>query len=134
MVFIPPKGRLSLEDQLLMVLEYLREYRTYCHIAKSYGVSESSAYKAVEWIEDTLINHPDFSLPGLKALVKSDREYEVVLIDATESLIDPPQKKQKHFYSGKKKKHTLESQIIVDKKTQAVICASFSNGKRHDFI
>jgi hypothetical protein len=41
--------------------------------------------------------------------------------------------KQKHFYSGKKKRHTLKSQIVVDKKTKKVICTSFSNGKKHDF-
>lgn len=41
--------------------------------------------------------------------------------------------KQKHFYSGKKKKHTLKSQIVVDKKTKKVICTFFSNGKKHDF-
>lgn len=41
--------------------------------------------------------------------------------------------KQKHFYSGKKKRHTLKSQIAVDKKTKKVICTFFSNGKKHDF-
>jgi hypothetical protein len=86
------KNKLSLEDQLLMALEYLREYRTYFHIGKSYGISESSAYKAVRWIEETLIKHPDFSLPGRKALLKSDRDYEVILIDATETPIERPKK------------------------------------------
>ena len=33
---------LSIEDQILMTLEYLREYRTYFHLGQSYGVSESS--------------------------------------------------------------------------------------------
>nr|NGY94897.1 hypothetical protein [Neochlamydia sp. AcF84] len=58
------QDKLSLEDMLLMALEYMREYRTYFHISQSYGVSETSAYKAVKWIEDTLIKHPDFALPG----------------------------------------------------------------------
>ena len=31
------KNKLSLENQLLMALEYIREYRTYFHISKSYG-------------------------------------------------------------------------------------------------
>ena len=39
------KNKLSIENQLLMALEYIREYRTYFHIANSYGVSESAAYK-----------------------------------------------------------------------------------------
>ncbi|CAM4440369.1 MAG: IS5 family transposase ISOt6 [Legionellaceae bacterium] len=34
------RNKLSIEDRLLMALEYLREYRTYFHISRSYGVSE----------------------------------------------------------------------------------------------
>ena len=55
------KNKLSLENQLLMAVEYIREYRTYFHISKSYGVSESTAYKTVRWVEDTLIKHQDFA-------------------------------------------------------------------------
>ncbi|KJV52034.1 DDE superendonuclease family protein [Orientia tsutsugamushi str. Gilliam] len=35
------KNKLNLEEQLLMDLEYLREYRTYFHIGQNYGISES---------------------------------------------------------------------------------------------
>ena len=86
------KNKLCLEDQLLMALEYLREYRTYFHISQSYGVSESTAYKTIKWVEDTLIKHPDFALPGKKALVKSDVGYEVVLVDVTETPVERPKK------------------------------------------
>ena len=41
-------NKLCLEDRLLIALEYIREYRTYFHIANSYGISESSAYKTVK--------------------------------------------------------------------------------------
>ena len=93
------KPKLALEDRLLMALEYIREYRTYFHVSQSYGVSESTCYKTIKWIENTLIKHPDFALPGRKALLKSDMEYELVLIDATETPyvknpIDSRQKKQ----------------------------------------
>jgi len=83
---------LCMEDRLLMTLEYLREYRTYFHVASSYGISESSCYRNIKWIEDTLIKHPVFALPGRKALLKSEMEYEVVLIDATETPIERPKK------------------------------------------
>ena len=88
------KSKLSIEDRLLMALEYIREYRTYFHVSQSYGLSESTAYDIIKWIEDTLIRHPDFALPGRKALLKSDMEYEVVLIDATETQIERPKKKK----------------------------------------
>jgi hypothetical protein len=87
------KKKLSIENMLLMTLEYIREYRTYFHISQSYSVSESNAYKTVKWVEDTLIKHPDFALPGRKALLKSDVEYEIVLIDASETPIERPKKK-----------------------------------------
>ena len=99
------KNKLCIEEQLLMALEYIREYRTYFHTSQSYGVSESSAYKTVRWVEDTLIKHPDFSLPGRKALLKSDMEYEVVLIDATETPIERP-KKDKNTITQAKRKNT----------------------------
>jgi hypothetical protein len=87
------RNRVSIEDQLLMALEYMREYRTYFHVAKSYAVSESTAYKTVRWVEDTLIKDPAFALPGRKALLKSDIEYRVVLVDASETPIERPKKK-----------------------------------------
>ena len=61
-------NKLRIEDMLLMTLEYLREYRTYFHISQSYTVSESTAYKTIKWVEDTLIKHPLFALPGRKEL------------------------------------------------------------------
>jgi hypothetical protein len=88
-------NNLPMEDRLLMTLEYLREYRTYFHIAASYGLSESSCYRNIKWIEDTLIKHPLFALPGKKALLKSDMEYELVLVDAAESPIERPKKGSK---------------------------------------
>ncbi|SPR09696.1 IS5 family transposase ISOt6 [Orientia tsutsugamushi] len=97
------KNKLNLEEQLLMVLEYLREYRTYFHIGQNYVVSESSAYKAVKWVEDTLVKHPNFALPGRKALMKSDANYEVVLIDATESPIERPKKNKNSIIQERRK-------------------------------
>ena len=97
------KNKLSIEDQLLLALEYLREYRTYFHIGQSYGISESSAYKASRWVEDTLIKHPDFALPGRKALEKSDMQYEIILVDATETPIERPKKSNAPFTLERKK-------------------------------
>jgi hypothetical protein len=86
------KPKLSLEEKLLAALEYWREYRTYAHIAASYGVHESNMHRTIKWIEDVLIQDGTFSLPGKKALLKSDVEYEVVLIDATETPVERPKR------------------------------------------
>lgn len=94
---------LPMEERLLMALEYLREYRTYAHIATSYGVSERCAFDTVRWVEDTLIKAKEFALPGRKALLKSDYEFEVILIDASESPIERPKKNKKSFIQAKRK-------------------------------
>jgi hypothetical protein len=96
----PP--HLSIEDRLLMTLEYLREYRTYFHLGQSYGLSESACYRNCRWIEDTLIKSKTFSLPGKKALLRSNAEFEIILIDATETPIERPKKKDSLQKTDKK--------------------------------
>ena len=84
--------KLSMEERLLAALEYWREYRTFAHIAASYGISESKMHTSIRWIEDVLIKDGTFSIPGKKALLGTDAEFEVVLVDATETPIERPKK------------------------------------------
>ena len=42
-------------------------------------------------------------------------------------------KKQRHFYSGKKKRHTQKAQLIADKRTGKIIATAFCEGKKQDF-
>lgn len=97
------KNKLSVEETLLMTLEYLREYRTYFHVSKSYGISEGYAYKTIRWVEDTLIKSKKFSLPGRKVLLKSDVGYEIVLVDASEHPVQRPKKNKNVSILGKRK-------------------------------
>jgi hypothetical protein len=83
---------LGIEDQLLMMLGYWREYRTYFHIGQAYGLSESAAYRNIKWCENTLAKSKAFRLPGRKAVAASARVFDVVLIDATETPIERPKK------------------------------------------
>ena len=86
------KPTLSEEEMLLAALEYWREYRTYAHIAASYGIHESNMYRLIKWVEDVLVKDGTFSLPGKKALLKSNVEHEVVQIDVTESPVERPKR------------------------------------------
>ena len=95
-------NNLTIENRILMTLEYLREYRTYLHIGASYGLSESNAFANIRWIENVLIKSKEFSLPGKKALLKSDNEFEVILIDATETPIERPKKNNDFSIRAKK--------------------------------
>jgi hypothetical protein len=52
----------------------------------------SQISRIVKWVEDTLIKDGASSLPGKKALLKSEMEYKVVLIDATETPVERPKR------------------------------------------
>ena len=95
------RNKLNLKDQLLVTLEYIREYRTYFHIGKSYDISESTVYKTVRWVEDTLIKHPAFALPGRKELINNN--YDTILIDATETPIERQKKSKRSSNPAKRR-------------------------------
>jgi hypothetical protein len=91
----PKRGKgpsLRVEDQLLMMLMYNREYRTYLHIAADYEISESQCWRVINDLQDILIQSKAFSLPGKKALVKSNIKWSVVLVDVGESPVERPKK------------------------------------------
>ena len=43
------------------------------------------------------------------------------------------QKKQRTYYSGKKKRHTLKAQVVVNQANGQIICTAFGKGQEHDF-
>ena len=98
--------KLSSEDQLLIALEYWREYRTYFHIGQSWGVHESTVCRIVHRVEDKLIKSGKFSLPGKKALLTAETEWSVVIIDVAESPIERP-KKNSAITTVEKRRDTL---------------------------
>ncbi len=126
-------SKLSTENQLLIAPEYWREYRTYFHRGNSWGVNESTAYRIVRKVENILSKSGLFNLPGKKALVESNSEIEVVVVDGLEQEIERPKKKQKSYYSGKQGYHTLKSQVVADQKSEQVICVRCEKGRVHDF-
>lgn len=134
-------SKLSTEDQLLITLEYWREYRTYFHLGNSWGINESTAYIIVRKVENILIKSGLFNLLEKKALLESNSEIEVIVVDVSEQEIERPKKKQKSYYSGKQGYHTLKSQVVADlaqrarcdQKSEQVICVRCEKGRVHDF-
>lgn len=88
-------SKLSLENQILMTLEYLREYRTYFHISQHWRINESTAYRIIRKVENVLVKSPEFRLPGRKQLLKSESGLEIVVVDVTETPIERPKKTEK---------------------------------------
>lgn len=92
------KTEMSLEDKLLLMLMYYREYHTCLSISKTFGISEAYASKLIHRMGRLVAE----ALPlGGKATIHH-ADIKAVLIDASEQTIERPQRKQRQYYSGKK--------------------------------
>jgi hypothetical protein len=92
------KTEMSLEDKLLLMLIYYREYHTCLSVAKIFGISEAYASKLIHRMGHLVAE----ALPlGGKGTIHS-ADIKAVLIDASEQPIERPQRKQRAYYSGKK--------------------------------
>jgi hypothetical protein len=89
----PPK--LTVEDKLLITLDFLRENRSFFHIATDYEVHKTTIMRSVYWVENTLSKCNKFKLPSKRKLLESDMTYEVFIVDATETPIERPSIKSK---------------------------------------
>ncbi|HEV0364940.1 TPA: IS5-like element IS1515 family transposase, partial [Streptococcus pneumoniae] len=108
-------------------LRYLRYYPTQRLLAFDFGVGVATVNAIITWVEDTLRASGSFDLDHLEA------PSAAVAIDVTESPIQRPKKNQSKNYSGKKKRHTLKTQIMLDLTTHKVCQMAFSDGHTHDF-
>lgn len=99
------KRNLSVNDEILMMLEYYREYRTFKHIGVDYGVSESTAHYIVTKIEKILIVEPQFHLDKFKYIKPKEdaNDIEITVVDVTESQCERPKKTKKLLLWKEKK-------------------------------
>ena len=58
------------------------------------------------------------------------------MVDVTECTIQRSKnsESQVYYYSGKKKKHTIKIQLIIDEKTKEIVSIAFDAGSIHDFL
>jgi hypothetical protein len=118
------------DDQFLLTIFWLRHYPTQEVLGYLFGVSDSTAKRAIDRCLPLLeasgkdgMRLPD---PGrgrrkdLSTLLK-DTPDVAVIIDTFEQPVQRPRRRQKRFYSGKKKRHTLKSQVAVDEETGQIV-------------
>ena len=91
------KSSLTLADQLLLTLIYLRQYHTFLQLSEMFSISESYAQKRYTFISKRLMKALD--LPNDKLLTTDSLK---LVVDVTEQEIERPVQKQKSYYSGKK--------------------------------
>jgi hypothetical protein len=86
----PPK--LCIADQILMMLMYYREYRTFFHVGNSFSMSESQCHRIVINTEAILLSFYEFHIGGKKKLIIPGISLDVVIVDVTESPVERPKK------------------------------------------
>ncbi|WP_245557582.1 IS5 family transposase [Deinococcus peraridilitoris] len=121
---------LTPDEQLLLTLEFWREYRTQAHLGDDWGVHETTVLRTVERVEAALLASGQFSLPRRSALT-TETVYSAVLVDVSEVPCERP-KKQRTWYSGKKKRHTQKMQLMIEAVTGRILCVGTGRGATHD--
>lgn len=114
---------LATADQVLLAVVWLRQYPTQEALGFLFGVSDSTALRAVrrclpvlEQAGKDTMRMPDPGAGRRKRLpaLLADTPGLAVVIDTFEQRTHRPRRRQRAYYSGKKKAHTLKSQVGVD--------------------
>ena len=118
----------SLEEQLIDLLIYYRFYTTHLFIGSLFGVDDSTICRRFAVLEPLVVG---------AVAIKKDRtrrqdNLETLLIDATEQPIERPVRGQRRFYSGKKKRHTLRTEVQVTEAGHIVAISKPFPGAVHD--
>jgi Helix-turn-helix of DDE superfamily endonuclease len=82
---------LDLDDQLILTLNFWREYRSGHHLSLDWEVNETTIRRTIHRVEDALIKSGKFSLPARKTL-RENTKFEVVVVDVAESPVERPKK------------------------------------------
>lgn len=126
---------LATADQLLMTVVWLRQYPTQEALGFLFGVSDSTALRAVRRCLPVLekagrdtMRMPDPGAGRRKRLpaLLADTPGLAVVIDTFEQRTHRPKRRQRAYYSGKKKAHTLKSQVGVDEESGRFVDVSDS--------
>ncbi len=127
-----PDFELDPRNQILLTVVWLRVYPIHEVLAYLFGVSDSTVSRTIARVlplleasgQDTM-RMPD---PGRKRrrsldALLSDTPDLAVVIDSFEQPVQRPQDRKlaDSYYSGKKKRHTLKSQVAVDEETGQVV-------------
>lgn len=118
-------------ERVEITLKYNRQYLSHRYLAIEYNVAKSCISSIIKWTMKIIVSDGRFSLPNKVQNIYDTSEDRIY--DVTETKIDRPQKKQDNFYSGKKKMHTLKTQVEIGTETLLIYSISFAVGSIHDF-
>jgi len=121
-----PYGVGSLENQLLCLLLYYRTYTTQLFIGFNFSVDAATVCRTIKRLEPALSRIVNIK----REPILKERELKTLLLDATEQAITGA---SREYYSGKKKRCTIKSEVIMERQTGKII--QLSNpfpGRVHD--
>jgi hypothetical protein len=104
------KHTLPLADRLLMLLIYYRTYVTHAFLGFLFGIDDSAVCRNVNPLQPLLAGI--FRIPERRVELNQEDVREL-FVDATERPTRRPKRGQRAYYSGKKKRHTLKTQVVV---------------------
>jgi hypothetical protein len=135
--------KLPLQERLLMFLLYYRLYMTSTLTGVLFDLDQSNVLKDIRKLEPLVKE----VLPTPKKLHDKARQLQTLeeieamfpefkaFLDATEQEIPRPKNKHKRktHYSGKKKRHTVKTQLTVNEKDLIVHKTGHVKGSLHDY-
>jgi hypothetical protein len=131
----------KIEDKLLFILFYMKLYPLQAVIGFLFGISQPQANEWIHILSEVLKTAladqghlPERDPENLEKILIDDGADEIT-IDATERRCQRPKdnEKQKIFFSGKKKTHTVKNNLIVTPENRKVKYLSGTcEGKKHD--
>ena len=123
-----PWGVGGVEDHLLVLLILYRCAITQDFMACLYQTNKSTISRSLRRIEALAVR-----VLGVKRVVRVSREgAEAPIIDSTEQPIQRPGRKQRCWYSGKKKRHTIKTEIVITENGRIVSISKPEPGRVHD--
>src|SRR5262245_12866732 len=104
------KHALVLADRLLMLLIDYRTDVTHAFLGFLFGLDDSAVGRNINPLQPLLAGI--FRIPERKVELSEDAIREL-FFDATERPTRRPERGQRRFYSGQKKRHTIQTQVVV---------------------
>lgn len=102
------EAEFSLANQLLLTLEYLRQYPTFLSLGFSYGISESYCNKIFHKMRPILAEVVGLTNPEKLRY----KDVTTVIVDVTVQPIERPQQDQELYYNGSKKSILLNRSLL----------------------
>lgn len=136
------KGALkTMEDKLFAVLLYLKTYPTFDVLGFLTDRERTRACRSTHFLLSVLkrtlgknIVLPERKITSVKEFFEKFPEAKDVFLDGTERPVQRPKdsKKRKKLYSGKKKRFTRKTILVVDERKKILILTPTKSGRRHD--